>query len=470
MNVDTECDFGTLPVVAWVRVLEHLPLKDRYHASLVCSNVFEAFSHPSLWRSVTLTVEGGSGKFRSLHVVNIPQRNFHLVQKFGRMFHHITFSVLAPLDESFGEWNMVLADNIKRFNASSLTFDVGGLKNIAKGGAMRTLTENIKPMVDLVRNSLYLKSLVIKSWPTFASSLNKADENVFQAAMDNDKIKNLTKLSIFDCDSVAWSERRPLLLPVDLTHKMVEHFKSLTHLALRSPMLSEDLIRCLSCGDRQRLQQLKISINYLPQNESFEIPQITDSVWRDFTNHNTKVRVHVLVLSRVPHHSMEMFLRPSCPLYNIRFGEFVRCDKEFVAYLANTFTSSLETFEYYEEDGDFEQELISLVECSSQLCRLVYCGKISIKHVIHLAELRGAEWQVLHLARKNIYTVPKNANEPEIDGDTVIAKNSSGEYVLVNMLKFHEQTSITSNGEEEQIMIDRVSQKLGRKWFPDSDM
>lgn len=40
----------------------------------------------------------------------------------------------------------------------------------------------------------------------------------------------------------------------------------------------------------------------------------------------------------------------------------------------------------------------------------------------------------------------------------------------MNMLKFHEQTSITSNGEEEQIMIDRVSQKLGRKWFPDSDM
>lgn len=87
----------------------------------------------------------------------------------------------------------MLADNIKRFNASSLTFDVGGLKNIAKVGVMRTLTENIKPMVDLVRNSLYLKSLVIKSWPAFASSLNNADENVFQAAMDNNKNKGSDK-------------------------------------------------------------------------------------------------------------------------------------------------------------------------------------------------------------------------------------------------------------------------------------
>lgn len=469
MNAATEPDFGTLPVVAWVRVLEHLSLKDRYHASLVCSNVYEAFSHPALWRSVTLTVEGATGKFSRLHVVKVPQRNFYIVRKFGRMFHSITFSVWAPLDKSFGEWNTVLADSIKEFNASSLTFDVGGLKNISKAGIMRTLTENIKPMVDLVGNSVYLKSLVINSWPAFASSLDKPDENVFQAAMNNDKIKGLTEVSLYHCDSVAWSERRPLLPPADLTHKVVDHFKSLTHLALRSPMVSENLITSLSHGDRQRLQQLKISINYLSQNESFEIPRISDSVWRDFTSYNTKVRVQVLVLSRIPHHILEMFLRPSCPLYQIRFGEFVRCDKEFVAYLANTFTSTLEMFEYNEDDGDFERELISLVDCSSHLCRLVYRGKISRKNVIHLAELRGTEWQVFRLARKNIYTVPKNDNEPEVDGDTVIAKNSSGEYVLVNILKFHEQTSITSKGEEEQNMIDRVSQKLGRKWFPEID-
>lgn len=95
------------------------------------------------------------------------------------MFYYITFFVLVFLDESFGEWNMVLADNIKRFNVSSLIFDVGGLKNIVKGGVMRILIENIKSMVDLVRYLLYFKFFVIKSWLIFVSLLNKVDENVF---------------------------------------------------------------------------------------------------------------------------------------------------------------------------------------------------------------------------------------------------------------------------------------------------
>lgn len=112
---------------------------------------------------------------------------------------------------------MVLADNIKRFNVSSLIFDVGGLKNIVKGGVMRILIENIKSMVDLVRNLLYFKFFVIKLWLIFVSLLNKVDENVFQVVMDNDKIKNLIKLSIFDCDFVVWFERRSLLFFVDLT-------------------------------------------------------------------------------------------------------------------------------------------------------------------------------------------------------------------------------------------------------------
>lgn len=95
------------------------------------------------------------------------------------MFYYIIFFVLVFLDESFGEWNTVLADNIKRFNVSSLIFDVGGLKNIVKGGVMRILIENIKSMVDLVRNLLYFKFFVIKLWLIFVSLLNKVDENVF---------------------------------------------------------------------------------------------------------------------------------------------------------------------------------------------------------------------------------------------------------------------------------------------------
>lgn len=56
----------------------------------------------------------------------------------------------------------------------------------------------------------------------------------------------------------------------------------------------------------------------------------------------------------VLYYFMEMFFCFFCLLYNIRFGEFVCCDKEFVVYLVNIFIFSLEIFEYYEEDGDFE--------------------------------------------------------------------------------------------------------------------
>ncbi|XP_061184473.1 F-box/LRR-repeat protein 21-like [Saccostrea echinata] len=468
MNVEASPDFGNLPIVVWIHVLEYLTLKDRYSTSLVCSNIYNAFNHPTLWQKVKLDVGGNSGKHKYFHCVKIPQRNFHLVRRFARMFHDVTFSIWGPLHISFGEWNTVLEESINDFKLGYLTLNVGGLRIISKGGERKPLTENMKPMVDLLRNQTHLKALVINSWPVFAKSLENPDENIFQAAIENEKIKDLRKLSLFKCESTAWSERRPHLISEDLTLKLADHFKNLTHLALRSPMITSDLIKSLSCRGRERLQQLQITINFIPENEFFKMPEVNESVWKNFSSYNSNVKVKVLVLSRVPHYKLECFLRPACPVYEIKFGEYIRSDKEFIAYLADTFNSTLDTFEYNEEDGDFERELITLVENSDQLCRLKYRGKINCQNVIHLAELRKKKWESFHFIRKNIYK--KNVEkEPEMayDSDQVIAKNNDGVYVLVNLVKFHEQVSILDSEEEEYRMIEKVSENLGRHWFPD---
>ncbi|XP_062580160.1 F-box/LRR-repeat protein 21-like [Saccostrea cucullata] len=468
MNVEESPDFGNLPIVVWIRVFEYLSLKDRYSASLACSNIYNAFNHPTLWQKVTLDVGGSSGKHRYFHCVKIPKRNFHLVRRFARMFHDLTFSICEPLHMSFGEWNTVLEENIKDFKLGHLTLDVGGLRNKPNVSEMKIRTENMKPMVDIVRNQSHLKTLVVNSWPVFANSLQNPDENIFQAAIENNNIKGLRKLGLFKCNSTAWSGRRPHLISSELTLKLVDHFKNLTHLALRSPMITSDLISSLSLRGRDKLQQLHITINFIPEDESFKMPTVNESVWKDFSNYNTNVKVKVLVLSRAPHYKLECFLRPSCPLYEIKFGEYIRSDKEFITYLADSFNSTLDTFEYNEEDGDFERELVTLVENSDQLCRLKYCGKINCQNVIRLAKLRKKNWESFHLIRKNIYkkNVEKNP-EMTIDSDQVIAKNKDGVYVLVDLVKFHEQVSMLDYEEEEQIMIEKVSEYLGRDWFPD---
>lgn len=463
MDFQVTPDLGTLPEIVWVQVLKYLDLKDRYCASIACHNVYRAFNHPTLWRSVTLDVHKSK---RFVDKVTVPKKNFHLLRKFGRIFKSVTFKVHAPLNTDFGEWNAILGKHQKEFNVSSVTFDVGGLINTSKAGGVKILTGNLKPMVEVVRNSKRLKSLIIKSWPISDKLFSNSDENVFEASMTNDNRRELNQLDLFGCDAVFWSERRPLLPPMDLTHKMVEHFQNLTHLSMRSPMMSEDLITCLS-RDRQRLRELKIAINFIPDEDSFQLPKIRDSVWRDFASYNPLVQVHVLVLSRVPYLVLQQFLQASCPLHGIRFGQYVRSDKECVSYLGVNFTSTLESFEYHEEVSDFEQELVTLVENTVPLRYLKYYGKISQKHVIQLAEARGTAWLVFRLSRNNIYTVCKDSPGSEAESDQVIVQNKFGMYVLVNMLKFHEQTAVASDKEQELTMIEAVSSSLGREWFPD---
>jgi hypothetical protein len=124
----------------------------------------------------------------------------------------------------------------------------------------------------------------------------------------------------------------------------------------------------------------------------------------------------------------------------------------------------LDTFEYHNDGGDFESELVSLVENSHKLCRLICRSNISCTNVIHFAELRGAKWKAFRFSRKKIYKKTADA-VPECDSDKVIAKNSDGEYVILNSWKFHEQF-ISWDRKEEQNLIEVVSQKLGQRWVP----
>jgi hypothetical protein len=461
-------DFSDLPTIVWVNILDHLNLIDKYHVSVTCSKLNEAFNHPTLWRTMTLLVLGNIENYGLRSQVVIPAQNTKLVKHFGKYFQNLTFLISGHLNDDFGAWNDLVEEVTKQCRLETLTLYVGTMTSMRHFTGYRSCSRNLIPLVNFVKNAFRLKTLNIMSWPMFPRNLENHDENIFEAAMVNPKLKALENLSLFWADANSWTERQPILLSPRETVVFVNNFNNLRDLALRSPMMDENLLDALSQRHRNMLQRLRILVNYISNDSDFEIPEISDRAWEKFALKNVGVQVELTIMSRVPLVELSNLLKPSCPLYVTNFMVYSRCDDNVVQYLTDKYKKTLTCFKSYGEDACFENELVNMVEKSPNLVQLVYHGNISCQNVERLAALRSRSWATFDILRENIYA-EENDIDDMYDEDQVIAKGPDGNYVLVAVLRLQQKEQSRLRKESrEQDMIDDVSSHVGRKWFPTS--
>lgn len=301
----------------------------------------------------------------------------------------------------------------------------------------------------------------------YPRNLENIDENIFEAAMLNPKLKELEELSLFCSDASDWTERQPILLQPNDTTNLVNHFCNLRHLALRSPMVDHDLLKALSTRGRQSLQRLHILVNYISEEEAFQIPEIPDKVWEEFSLRNVGVQVALTILSKVPLMELSNLLKPACPMHFLTFMAYSSCDGATVQYITDKYKRTLTGFESHRADVELERELVNLVEDSPNLRNLLYFGKISCSNVERLAELRSTAWTNFQVLRSSVYVEDEDNIEDRFSEDEVVVKTAEGNYVMVSMLKKQLREQKELNAENRKLeMVSRVSELLGYKWTP----
>lgn len=460
-------DFSDLPTMVWVNILSRLDLKTRYRVSVTCPKLNEAFHHPTLWSRVTLNVTGNMTNYGWVKQAVVPARNTQLVKHFGKYFQNLTIVISGYLDDDFGNWNDLITEVGNKCRLESLKLRVGTATSVFHYEGKRSCSRNLIPLVNFIKNAFRLKKLHIVSWPMYPRNLENIDENIFEAAMLNPKLKELEELSLFCSDASDWTERQPILLQPNDTTNLVNHFCNLRHLALRSPMVDHDLLKALSTRGRQSLQRLHILVNYISEEEAFQIPEIPDKIWEEFSLRNVGVQVALTILSKVPLMELSNLLKPACPMHFLTFMAYSSCDGATVQYITDKYKRTLTGFESHRADVELERELVNLVEDSPNLRNLLYFGKISCSNVERLAELRSTAWTNFQVLRSSVYVEDEDNIEDRFSEDEVVVKTAEGNYVMVSMLKKQLREQKELNAENRKLeMVSRVSELLGYKWTP----
>lgn len=460
-------DFSDLPTMVWVNILSRLDLKTRYKVSVTCSKLNEAFHHPTLWSRMTLHLTGNMTNYGWVKQAVVPARNTQLVKHFGKYFQNLTIVISGYLDDDFGNWNDLIAEVANKCRLESLKLRVGTATSFFHYEGKRSCSQNLIPLVNFIKNAFRLKKLHIVSWPMYPRNLENIDENIFEAAMLNPKLKELEELSLFFSDARDWTERQPILLqPADTTN-LVNHFCNLRQLALRSPMVDHNLLKALSSRGRQSLQRLHILVNYISDDKTFQIPEIPDKVWEEFSLRNVGVQVALTILSKVPLLELSNLLKPACPVHFLTFMAYSCCDEATVQFITDKYKRTLTGFESHGEDVELERELVTLVENSLNLRNFLYFGKISCSNVERMAELRSTSWTNFQVLRSSVYVEEEDNIEGRFSEDAVVVKTADGNYVMVSMLKKQLREQKEVNAENRKLeMVSRVSELLGYKWTP----
>ncbi|KAK3100507.1 hypothetical protein FSP39_021045 [Pinctada imbricata] len=464
-------DYSLLPSVAWVKILSNLSLGDRYNASQTCHALFDTFNHPSLWHTMRFDILGNAscwtfnwwtGREDEEQENSVPEKYISMVTKFGRFFQNLTISVSGFLHSDFGRWNDILSEIAKQCRLEKLTLAVGNLTTRTHLDGKGPEKKNVIALVDLVRNAFRMKSFQLLSWPIYPSTMDDPDANIFQALKENPKLKDLEELSLFWCEQSYWSERTPLLLSPEKTLGIIEHFKSLTSLSLRSPMLDESIFQELCSVNRNaKLQLLRIFLNYNKHLENFAVPEISSRTWEQLLKCNPGVCVELTVMSRVPTEELANILKPGCPLTKLKLSKYARCDEYLISWLCDKYYSTLRLFECFADVEGADHVLVRLVSEAKHLQNFVFLSTLNYTTAIEIAKVRGKHWKSLVFG---YFSYEDKVNE--IYGeDEVVSRNENGEYVLVAIEKFHRRELNPDEEETRRLYLcEEMSKILGYTW------
>lgn len=234
-------------------------------------------------------------------------------------------------------------------------------------------------------------------------------------------------------------------------------------------MVDQGLLKALSSRGRQSLQRLHILVNYISDDEAFQIPEIPDKVWEEFSLRNVGVQVALTILSKAPLLELCNLLKPACPVHFLTFMEYSGCDEATVQYITDKYKHTLTGFESHGKGGyvELEREIVTLVENSPNIQNFLYFGKISCSNVERLAELRSSSWTNFQVLRSSVYVDDEDNIEGRFSEDEVVVKTADGTYVMVSVLKKQLREQQELNAENRKLeMVSRVSDLLGYKWTP----
>ncbi|KAK7489863.1 hypothetical protein BaRGS_00018885 [Batillaria attramentaria] len=454
-------DFSYLPETAWVRILEHLPMTDQYHVSITCSRLCHLFSHPALWKSAYLGLIGGEHNFHMSHAF-MPNQFKRIVEHFGHLFQRLTIVISGHLVKFEEDTREILANLTKVCRLEHLVLQVGIVTSNFHRRGMRPRQADLLSIVQLVSNAFRLKQLEIISWPMYPEIFDKDDTNVFEVMKKNPKLSNLESLRMFWMKNRHWSELAPLLPSPDYTASLVSHFRALKHLALRSPMLSDELLSELASPSRTKLLSLQILVMYNLHNWAFRIPTLSSSAWLSLTTASPNLEVEFAIMSRVPDFELAGLLLPEVPVVAVKILKYGRCSPQVMSSLREKYHKSLQSFVCYNDPTDCASQLVDLVKSCKKINSVVFHGQIHSQSVIEIVQQRH-HWQEFEFLEKSIVT----EREQEVfDEDTVIGRGADGGLVQVGVVRFHGRESEDDRQTGLDYLCKEVSKRMEYSWRP----
>ena len=461
-ELDKDCnyDFSYLPQPVWVKVMEFLSLSDRYHVSMTCHQLFDIFNHPANWKSAVMLMAGNDHNFIGMSYSFMGNKFKTIVEKFGHCFQRLAVTMIGHLLGLREDVKEIVMHMSKVCRLEHLVLELGMMTSDYHLHGIRPLKDDLQVLLLLVNTAFRLKKVEVVSWPMFPEIFN-SEANVFEAMKKNPKLETLESLSLFWMKDKQWSERFPLLPSPSYTTSFISHFRSLQHLALRSPMLSDELIQELATPSRVNLLSLKVLLSYAAHNRDYALPEISSTSWAMLVGKNPQLEVEVAVMTRVPDMEFVSFLKPEVPLSAIRILQYARCSQALVYSLREKFKKSLHSFICYNDPSDCDSYLQQLVEACCSLDVLVFHGQISYSNLLRIAKLRE-HWKAFEFVEKQIVT----ESAADFDEDAVIDQDDAGDLVLVDMVRFHGRQSEEEREELLESLKAEVSRRMDYRWTP----
>lgn len=481
-ETDSETDnvllITSLPEVVLVNVMKYLSLMDRYHLSITCRLFYSLFSHPHLWRVAHISLcaqQVSSGRSHRWKLRSIMHDTMtEIVRRFSHLFQHLSLEMFHHVQPFDDDCRRMLEQLNKECRLESLCLRLGSLasidEHVQRRSAQGSNFDDLPLIVGLIKRAVRLKRLTIIAWPLHSTEIHKHD--IFQALMSNEKLTGLESLSIFyvEAKSEAWTERNPKLPSQEMTLQLASHFRSLTHLALRSPMVNNEIIFELASKSRSKLSLLQILIVFSKNSafqEGYTIPEVSSKAWNALKRSSPELKVEYLTLTRIPQEQMNLMLKPEVPLFSMSVLTYGKCDQEMIEILTEHYKYSLEKFTCLCETEGCDQALVNLVASCTQLQHLVYHGNICYKTVIKIAEIikeKGLMFNCFEFKQSNIQTNFIASAEGRSEDLVVARDDDSDGYYLVGLRSWHE------DGDRRKSILDEmaevVSRNLGYRWQP----
>ena len=392
-------------------------------------------------------------------------RYLEMTKRFGAYFQDLTLTIVGFVQHFTQPCQLeVIVELSKRCRLQKLTLDVGTITaktSFNNSGPQKNT--HLGALIGLVTNAFRLKSFHLKAWPLHQGVQNV---DVLEALMANPKLQELERLDIFwqSAESSSWTTLNAILPAPDKMLDLVQHFRHLQSLGLRSAMLCEDVIVELAKPRRTPLKRLSVLVTYSRLYQE-GVPEISCATWKKLRENSPELEVAFTILTRMPFVELAGFLKPEIPVSTLGFMKYSSLCPDDLVSISDKYAKTLRKFVSLVEVDHLDELLCDLVVKCPKLTTLVYHGSLQSQAVLDLAAAKGADWYRFDIAGKAIDFDP--APVDEFGEEVVVVRTADGQVQLADSLRYAAaQREERPREELLEELTDQVSQLIQQKWRP----